>query len=189
MLTLRQIIDEVDNLVPNPFDDATKVAWLNQINKDFFEIVKIPLVVQFPTTSGTSPYVIPREAKSRNIARVQVGDTLYASMQYEEVNPGNNYWIVNDDEDDTFQYIHLEPKPYATGKVCVVIYHMTTRRTFTTVFISVDKPEAPEEHHWTYVLGLCERVAKAMNDVTLANNYGNDYRAQLLIAQQNYARQ
>ena len=47
-------------------------------------------------------------------------------------------------------------------------------------------PDAPSEFHWTYILALCERIAKAMNDVPLANNYANDYRGQLSVAQESY---
>jgi hypothetical protein len=182
VLTIEQIFAEVDTLVPNFFDAAKKVTWINEINKEFFEVVKIPLVHQFVTEGGISSYDLPSTARSNNVIRVQVGSTLYNSMQYEDVRPGHNFWVV----DDATQKMQLNPKPSLTGQVGVVNYHKISTKTFLTSTISADKPDAPEEYHWSYVLGLCERVAKAMNDVTLANNFGNDYRSQLSLAQQNY---
>lgn len=181
MLTLQQIINEVDTLVPNPFDVTKKVTWLNELNKDFFEIVKIPLVYQFTTTSGQPNYTLPSEIKSQHIKRVLLKYTIYNSMQYEDANPGHNFWIV----DDTTKVLTLNPTPSLAGDKVIVRYNKTSKTTFLPSGLSVT-PDAPEEYHWAFVLGLCERVAQGLNDVTLANNYGSDYRSFLSIAQQNY---
>lgn len=184
MLTIEKIFAEVDTLVPNHFDTGKKLTWINEINKEFFEAVKIPIVYQFLTTGGNSSYNLPTDVRSKNVVRVQVDNTLYESMQYDSVKPGHNFWVV----DDLTKQIQLNPKPLLSDRTCVVNYYKISTQTFVTAGIAVDKPDAPEEYHWTYVLGLCERVAKAMNDVTLANNYGSDYRAHLSLAQQNYAK-
>lgn len=180
MLTIQQVVNEVDTLVPNPFDPTNKVTWLNEINREFFEVVKIPAVYQFVTTAGVDLYTIPNTIKSRNIERVQTNQSLFKSMQHDDINPGHNFWLVEDTS------LKLHPSPSLTGEIGIIKYFQSSKTTFLASDLSV-KPDAPEEYHWAYVLGLAERVAKAMNDVSLANNYGNDYRAQLSLAQQNYA--
>lgn len=181
MLTIQQIITEVDTLVPNPFDAPKKVVWLNELNREFFEIVKIPKIHKFTTNTSTSTYILPSEIKSQNIDRVLVHYTIYKSMQYENANPGHNHWIV----DDNTSELVLNPKPSVAGEIGMVKYTATSKTTFLSSNLNVN-PDAPEAYHWAYVLGLAERVAKAMNDVTLANNYGADYRGYLMIAQQNF---
>lgn len=182
MLTIQQIINEVDTLVPNPFDNAKKITWINELNHEFFEVVKIPIVHEFQTVSGTSSYDLPADVRSNRISRVQMDATLYKSMQYEDTKPGHNYWSFN----DLTKKINLFPKPLITGKTGIVKYQKISNSTYLSATITSQTPDAPEEYHWTYVLGLCERVAKAMNDVSLANNYGNDYKNLLEVAQQNY---
>lgn len=172
---------EVDTLVPNPFNDAQKVGWLNEINKEFFEFVKIPIIHQFVTTSGQTDYILSSGVKSNNIDRVQVNHVFYHSMQYQEVIPGHNFWIFND---ETMTLV-LNPKPSLSHLLGVVKYAKTAATTFLSSDLT-SVPDAPEEYHFAYVLGLCERVAKGMNDVTLANNYGADYRNQIAVAQQSY---
>lgn len=181
MLTIQQIIDEVDTFVPNSFDNTKKITWINEINREFFEIVKIPVIHSVSFTVGAT-VILPTDVRSRNIVRVQVGNTFYLSLQYEKVNPGHNYWVVN----DTTKAITLNPTVSATTPGNVT-YNKVSTKTYLVSTIATDQPEAPEEYHWVYVLGLAERVAKAMNDVTLANNFGSDYRGQLMIAQQNFS--
>jgi hypothetical protein len=183
MLTIQQIINEVDTLVPNIFDAQKKLTWVNEINKEFFEIVKIPVVHSFTVSPGLDN-TLPSDVRSRNIDRVQVADSFYLSLQYGRVNPGHNHWFF----DDITKTITLNPPP-SLIKSAIVIYHKISTKTFLIASIGTDSPEAPEEYHWIYVLGLAERVAKAMNDVSLANNFGDDYISQLSIAQQNYGKE
>ncbi len=181
MLTVQEAINEVDALVPNTFDVPKKVGWLNTLNKEFFEVVQIPAIHQFVTTAGQSTYPVNTKIMSHKVDSVRVGSSFYESMQYEDVQPGHNHWII----DDAIQELSLYPPSAITGERGVLKYTKLSATTFTTGSLTAVL-EAPKEYHWAYVLGLAERVAKAMNDVTLANNYGNDYRSQLLLAQQNF---
>ena len=181
MRTLQSIIEETDALVPNPFDATKKIMWLNAINKEFFEVVKIPTIHGFFTEVGKSTYTIPADIKARNVDQLKVGGSFYIGAQYEDVNPGHNQWLL----DENTKILQLIPAPYVAGLSATVRYAKKWSTTFTTSNLTVT-PDAPEEYQDLYVYGLCERVAKAMNDVTLANNYGADYRIGLLSAQQTY---
>lgn len=182
MLSLKQIINESDVRVPNHFDDAQKVSWLNEVNQEFFEIVSIPKVIYFNAHYGTEDYLLPPNVHGHNITRVTVPHTEYASYEYENTRPNNAYWTF----DDEAGVITLHPAPFTTGDG-VVRY---SKKSSITYLVSSDLntqfPEAPDPYHQAYILGLCERIAKAMNDVTLANNYGADYRNQLMLAQAAY---
>lgn len=181
MRTLKSIIDEVDVLVPNPIDVANKVIWLNSINKEFFEFVKIPTLHTFVTTSSAADYTVPADIRSRNVDQLLVGGSFYRSAQYEDVNPGHNQWVL----DEATKKLQLIPTPTTAGLRGMIRYSKTSSTIFSATTLTVT-PDAPEEYHDAYVLGLCERVAKAMNDVALANNYGRNYRERLLSAQQTF---
>lgn len=180
-LTLNDIITEADLLVPNAFNTATKVGWLNEINTEFFEVVKIPNYALFNTIAATATYTLTGAIRGKNIARVQVGTTLYPSFLYEVVSPGTNYHLFN----DSTLALTLESIPSSVLKGSVK-YFITATTTFVSGTLTAN-PDAPTEYHWIYVLGLCAKIAKAIPDVTLSNNYTADYNANLMVAQQNYA--
>lgn len=180
VFTLQQIMKEADVRVPNPFDTAQKISWLNEINVEFFEIVRIPKVFRFMVIGGTDTYSLPSEIRSHAIESVRNQSVMYESIQYEKVQPGRNYWNL---DDDTHQ-LSLFPRP-SIGAEAFISYRKKTESTYLISDLSA-KPDAPIEFHWAYILALCERIAKAMNDVPLANNYANDYRGQLSLAQERY---
>ncbi|MGR6906148.1 phage adaptor protein [Lysinibacillus sp. BSL11] len=180
MLTLQQIIKEADVRVPNPFDVAQKISWLNEINVEFFEIVRIPKVWRFVIVAGTDTYEMPPVIKSYAIENVRNQSVMYESIQYEKVQPGRNYWSLDDDT----KKLTLFPRP-TLGVEAIVSYRKKAESTYLVSELSATL-DAPSEFHWTYILALCERIAKAMNDVPLANNYANDYRGQLSVAQESY---
>lgn len=179
-LTLEDIIAEADVRVVNSFSDAQKVTWLNEVNQEFFDVVKIPKTVSFTTINGTGEYTLNTDIRGKNIDLVHVGNGIFPSFLYDKVNPGTNYHTFNDDT----HKITLSPTP-SSVIAGIVRYHKIGITTFVSSGLTAT-PDAPAEYHWIYVLGLCERIAKAMDDLGKANNYANDYRNSLLIAQQNY---
>lgn len=184
MLTLQQIMSEADVLVPNAYTSADKVSWLNSINQDFFNVVKIPLIFRFSTVSNQSDYQLPTDARAKNIDLVQTKYTMYLSLVDEiVVSPTQSYWTF----DDATKKITLTPAPPLDGWPGVVRYH----RIATTNFVSNNlgaQPDAPPEYHWIYTIGLCARIAKAQDDLAKATNYESDYRNALNTAAANYAK-
>lgn len=181
-MNLLEIISEADTLVPNAYQPADKVIWLNEVNNEFFDIVKIPMISKFDTVSNVSEYSLPSDVRTKNIDLVRVGLLQYRSMQNEDVLPAQNYWIF----DDNMKKITLSPAPYRTD-VMIVRYHRIATSTFVSSNLQVT-PDAPPEYHWVYTLGLCARIAKAQDDINKANNYSAEYQNALNVASQNYAK-
>lgn len=179
-MNLQSIIDEADIMVPNPYGVPDKVIWLNAINQEFFNVVKIPLVAVVPSTASPD-YTLPTAVRAKNIDLVQVGLTNYRSILDENVRPGQNAWNF----DDAASKLTLTPTPYQVGLPIRVRYHRTATSTFSSGSLTVE-PDAPLEYHWLYVVGLCSKIAKAMDDLAKAGNYENDYRSGLNVAASNY---
>lgn len=179
-MDLQTIINEADLRIPNPFSQENKVDWLNEVNQEFFEVVKIPAVSTFSTLADVADYAVDANVRARNVAKVQVGNTTYKSFLYERTKPGEQFWTL----DEATGQMTLNPAPLQ-AKTGNVLYFKIPTTTFVSTNLAAE-PDAPKEYQWLYVLGLCERIAKAMNDTDLANNYAADYRGNLGIAQQNY---
>jgi hypothetical protein len=177
-MDLRTIINEVDIRIPNTYTNTQKVDWLNEVNNEFFDIVKIPIT--FAATTNGEPIVVPANVREKNIRKVLVDTEFYRSFNYENTSSAMNHYYL--DENGS-----LVLSPPANDSNVLVVYDKIGTFNFTSNDLAKE-PEAPAEYHWLYILGLCVRIAKTQNDVTLANNYENDYKNALLIAQQNYAR-
>lgn len=180
-LTLEEIIAEADILVPNGNQDPEKTAWLNEINSYFFEVVKIPNIAPFTNVIDQADYILTGTIKARNISQVQTGSMKYKNILFEDVKPFENYFTF----DEPSKNLTLSPAPIQAGNG-IAKYASVAKTTFLSSDLSVN-PDAPDEYHWIYVLGLCEKIALAMDDIQKANNYGQDYRNALTVAAQNYA--
>lgn len=181
-LTLAQIITEADIRMPNTFDSAQKVSWINEVNQEFFDVVKIPLTTTTTTNTSGSYILTPTDIRSKNIDKVLVGTRYHDSLQYGELKPGRNSWDFN----ETTKTLTLSPDTMSGEKI-IVRYN----RIGTTTFVSgtlTAIPDAPAEYHQIYILGLAERIAKAMDDAAKANNFAQDYRGSLAVAQANFQR-
>lgn len=181
VLKIGEIIREADTLIPNALSENEKISWLNAVNHEFFSVVKIPKIYRFNAIAGESVYVLRPDVLAKNIDVVHVGLTQYRSMMTEDVIPTNNFWIF----DDHSKRLTITPSPYKKT-LGIVRYHQIATTTYTSSNVENSEPDAPIEYHWAYVLGLCSRIAKAVDDIAKANNYENDYRDYLNVAAANH---
>lgn len=182
-MKLDEIIALADKYVPNSgFTPADKVKWITEINNNFFEVVKIAQVYPFNAVKNTADYTLPATIDLRNIDRIIVGTSTYESLQLTEVPPGQNGWTY----DEATRKLTLLPAP-AYDAPSYVRYAKKGTAAFVDTLLTAS-PEAPDPYHHLYALGLAEFMALAMDDVVKAQNYGQQYRSQLTIAQANYQR-
>lgn len=179
-LKLQEIINESDLLVPNTYANVDKTIWLNAINQEFFEIAKIPNVVTFQSVANQKDYILSGNIKTKNIDKVQVGTMQYKSILHDFVQPNENYF--NFTEQNLTLSLTPAPNRVSSG---ILRFASSATSSFVSTTLNVN-PDAPDEYHWIYVLGLCEKIAGAMDDTIKSNNYGQDYRNALSIAAQNY---
>ncbi|MFB0847341.1 phage adaptor protein [Paenibacillus oleatilyticus] len=163
-LTLQQIIDEACAIVPNEYSSAMLVSWLNNINQDFFNIVKIPQIARFKTTKGTSTYTLPSAVRQKNIDLVMIGLIQYRDLDEESVVPTQNWYSY----DDSTKQLTLNPEPYQNDLNCVLRYRRIATTNYTAGNLNA-YPDAPEEYQWTYIPALCEYICLAMDDPKAAN--------------------
>jgi len=173
MLTLQQILDESKTImaIKDEYDNSTLIMWLNNINNDFFNVVKIPKVFRFMTSLNVAEYNMPSDMRLKNIDLVNVGYLHYRSLDEDDIRPLQNYYTY----DDISRKMSLNPAPYENAQG-VVRYRRIATTTFTSGNMNTS-PDAPEEYQWTYVPALCCYIALAMDDAIRATNFENQYKS------------
>ncbi|MDP1513069.1 hypothetical protein Q8I65_23195 [Paenibacillus ottowii] len=179
-MNLAQIIAEADLLVPNEVPQADKVVWLNAVNQDFFNVVKIPKVARFTCVAAQADYVLPTDVRQKNIDSVLIGMFQYKSYDREDVTPAQNAYYFTDDT----HKLTLYPAPY-TDAQGFLRYRRIATSTFTTENLG-SQPDAPEEYHWTYIPALAAYIANSQDDSVKAANYEGQYKSAWNVAAQNY---
>jgi len=184
MLTLQQIITEADILVPNVLAIGDKVAQLNAINHDFFNVVKIPKLARFTGVAGQSDYVLPNDARAKNIDLVKCGLLQYRDLQTDGVMPAQNNYSF----DDFTRMLTLSPAPYQNGLQGICRFHRIATTVFSPTSLNVN-PDAPAEYHWSYVPALAAWMANTQDDGVKAAIYTDQYKAAWNVAAQNYQKE
>lgn len=170
-MNIQSIIDEADLLVPNEVPLADKIVALNALNQDFFNVVKIPRVLALAPVKDQASYTISNEVRLKNIDLVMVGIIKYLELVPGTTNPLQNTYTF----DDSTYTLTLRPAPYATGLQGVLRYARVATTTFTSGDLTAS-PDAPNEFHWTYYVGLASFLANAMDDTGKAATYESQYR-------------
>lgn len=182
-LTIQLIITEADSLVPNEYVTADKIPWLNALNQEFFDVVKIPITQLFTSIAGNKVYSIAGNIKEKNIDKVMVGHLKYRSLNYEDVQPAQNWFTFVDNA------LALSAAPSQTGLTGIIRHRKSAITTLTVGGVASQTPDAPDEYHWIIVLGLAEYIAKANEEDEKAANYGGQYRSALQVAAQNFQKE
>jgi len=147
-----EIIADADIRVPNVFDVNQKLTWLNEVNNEFCEVVKIPATETFTTAANQDSYQLSDSIRTRNIVDVVVGTERFRSLLFDEaLRPGMNYY----DFDETNRALKLIPAPRKNNLVGLVRYYKVPGVSFTSSNYTTTEPDSPREYHWVYVLGLC----------------------------------
>lgn len=182
-LTIQEIISEADLLVPNEVAASDKVLWLNALNQDFFNVVKVPKVISFTPSTNEEDYSLPSDVRLKNINWVIVGVIKYSELLPSSKNPLTNTFLF----DDSKKMLTLRPAPYQSGLQGLVQYNRIATTTFVSSVLTAS-PDAPEEYHWTFIPGLAAYIALSQDDAVKASNYETQYKSAWNVAAQNYAK-
>lgn len=182
-MQIQEIINEADILVPNGVDQAQKLVWLNAINQDFFNVVKIPRTKFIPAVTGTAVYTVTPDIQDKNVFQVRWNAFFYSRLNYDQQNVNMSFFNI----DDFAQTLTLSPAPFTTGNIMIGYYYFPT-----TTYVSGNltaAPDAPKEYHWTYIPALAAYLAKTEDDAIKASNFEAEYKSAWNVASQNYQQQ
>lgn len=181
-MNLQSIISEADILVPNEVDTGDKLIVLDSLNRDFFNVVKIPRIVPFTPVKDQANYTLPTDVRLKNIDLIMCGVIKYKELMPNTPNPLQNTYTF----DDSTYVLTLRPAPYQAGLQAIVRYNRIATTTFEFSNL-LATPDSPLEYHYSLVLGLAAYLAQTQDDGVKAGNYENQYKSMWNVASQNYA--
>jgi hypothetical protein len=166
ILTLEEILKDVDTYVPNTISTEQKVRWINEIQKQLFRDYPVPdAVYQFETVPGLDYYDLPDDCSTDRITNLVIDEQEYDGLSL-------------DSEETSFYWIPVEGKlfiqPTPQDVMMGFIYYRPKPIELTSANLSAI-PNFPEDYHELLVFGCAARVAKAYQDVDLANNMVSDF--------------
>ncbi|MBA9088643.1 hypothetical protein FHR92_005161 [Fontibacillus solani] len=182
-MNIGEIIGEADLLVPNEVPAVDKLLWINAINNDFFNVVKIPKFARFLCVASQQDYILPNDVRAKNIDLLMIGLFRYQSLESETVTPTQNAYSF----DDVTHKLSVYPPPYSSDLQGTLRYMSIATTTFTSSNLLLP-PDSPEEYHWTYIPALAAYLANTQDDGVKASNYENQYKSAWNVAAQNYQR-
>lgn len=178
-MNLLEILQDTDGRVANVLARSEKVRWLNQIQRRVFRNVNIPMTLYLETIAGQTVYPLDPDFPTDRIYRVTVDNVEYPYRRLDQPQGRRFYYLL-------LNHLAIEPMPMEDGLGIWVFYNkrplelldgLTTAEieALTDEELQEVIPELPVDYHELYVLGLCEKIAKAKEDVPLANNYVGDF--------------
>lgn len=178
-MNLYEILDDADGRITNISLRHEKIRWLNQIQRKVFRTINIPSSANIKTVDGQKLYALATDFPTDRIYRLTVDSVEYPYRRLDQATVAYFYYIL-------LTQLGLEPAPSEDDLDIWIFYNkrpvdlcdnLTDAQidALTDVALQAVTPELPVDYHELYVFALCEKIAKAKEDVTLANNYVSDY--------------
>jgi hypothetical protein len=165
-LLLKEILSEVDLLVPNSVNKENKITFINQIQNELFrEIHPKTNSYLFRTVPGTEIYKLPDDCSGDNLLEVYVNGNEYQEKGKDDQNHGNLYSIVNDS-------ILIQPTPDAYYESYFYYYARPSQLTIDNLNVS---PDIPSDFHELLTIGCAKKTAFIMKDYDAYKVLGDQY--------------
>jgi hypothetical protein len=167
-MQLKEILSDVNLLVPNSINDQSKVRWLNQVQRQMYRDYAFPITSQhFETEPGRSLYLLPDNCDRDRIINVVVGDREYTYKSVDQDAGSYCYTIIEDQ-------LWLYPTPSTWTDAYL---NFKPRPRDLRVDMQDAKPDFPEDFHELLVLGVALRVARASQNPQLTRELQGDFDA------------
>lgn len=195
MSTIQQILDDVNLRYRNTFTTDQKLVWMNEEQRELFEILELDSVpFSFPTAAGSYLYPIPLgvEKDRIKVMTIQTNDSA-TNPTFVELP-----WVENDNHQFAYQwnywftilennfYINF-PAPPVNNRL-IYIYLDQQPEAMTSSNLGVE-PSVPVRYQELLKIGLLKRIASARKDTLNRNNYDADYQEKISNMQEKMALQ
>lgn len=179
MPTVQQLINDIDNRLPNSFDNDFKVNAMNEVMRKIFKYLNAKDIYQFATIKNQSTYSLASNIVFDEILTVEMADDLTVTSSTTFTSYG--YKGLDEEMTDNSYYdalnglIGLYPVPTTTGYTVNIIFEK--RPTLLSASDLTATPEINEDYHDLLKFYTLSVIAKSGHnpDVQLANNYMTDY--------------
>lgn len=176
MATIQQLLDDVNLRYRNTFTIPQKLVWMNEEQRDLFDILQIESAPFLLTmTAGLSVYPIPSEIEVQRIKTIsiQASDSEYIPLPFKrnddnEVASETEYWYTVVGE---VFFFHV-PGGAIEGR-SIYIYHDKKPTEISDTALG-EEPDTPKKYQEILKLGTLERIAAARKDIGMKNNFASE---------------
>lgn len=179
MPTVQQIIDDIDERLPNSFSNSFKVNAMNEVMRKIFKYMNEKDIYPFTTIANQATYSLASNIVFDEILTVEMADDLtvttnttftsYAYKGLDEEMTSNSYY------DALNGLVGLYPVPKTTGYTVNIVFEKRPA-LLSASDLSVT-PEINEDYHDLLKFYTLSVIAKSGHnpDTQLANNYLADF--------------
>lgn len=154
-MLLNEILLDANLLVPNSINDALKVGWLNQIQRQLYRDFSFPDTSHaFLAETDVSLYAIPDNCSRERITSVIVGDDTYDYVTVDEDVTGRSWTMIENN-------LWIHPTPIAPMQAFL---NYRPRPDDMRVEMQDVEPQFPADFHEILVFGIATRIARASQD-------------------------
>lgn len=180
MSTLREILQNVDELVPNDISVASKIRWINQAQWDIFRELSQQTIDTVETMAGISYYNLPEGCIFELIDSVTMVETAEDGTKIPVKLP---YKHMYEQASGRFYYrygsmVGIYPTPQEDGIEITFVFKKRPNKL--TEGDLDNEPELMADFHDMLEIACIIKIYKAREDVEMANNYQMEYNGRLL---------
>lgn len=165
-MKLNEILEEIDLLAPNAFDEARKLRWVNQAQRQLYhDYPTMNTKKEIPLIPGQTSFPLPSDCQQPRIEALLIGEWEYTYEEIEE-RPEQRTFTVIDNQ------VNLYPAP--TQNTTANLYYKPTAVDLTIAELD-SVPVFPEDFHELLVYGGAFRAAHRVQDYKLAGELEGRY--------------
>lgn len=182
MPSSQQILNDVDLRYRNTFTTAQKLVWLNEEQRELFDLLEIDSPpYAFTTVEGENFYPFPDQFDPTKIktASIQINDdSNFVPLPFKRNDDNENvgygemwYTIVSDG-------MFISAGEVTPGDRTVYIYVDSDPTEVTTSNIN-EPPDLPTKYQEILKLGVLKRIAGARKDIQMRNSFDVEYQEKI----------
>ncbi|WP_421136156.1 hypothetical protein, partial [Staphylococcus warneri] len=184
MPSTQDIMNDINLRYRNTFTTAQKLVWLNEEQRELFDVLEIDSQpYAFVTVKGNNYYPFPEEFDFTKIKVVSM------QINTSSPNPAFKELPFRRNDDDVFapsgpwytivsNAMFLEYPGGVPDGMTVYIYCDADPANITESTIDYP-PELPVKYHEILKLGVLKRIAGARKDIVMRNNYDMEYQEKI----------
>lgn len=183
MATTQSILKDIDLRYRNSFLTEQKLVWLNEEQRELFEILELDSPpYTFTTVAGENYYPFPDQFDTTQIKTVtfQINDANFPA--YVELpflrNDDKQYVIDRPWYSIVSNAFYLHVPDVVPDNRHVYIYTDSDPTEVTSDNLNVE-PDLPTKYQEILKLGILKRICQARKDIPMQNNYDISYQEKI----------
>lgn len=170
ILTLLELLTDIDKRYPNVFTTEDKTRWVNEGMEKLASEIGLVDTALIETTAGVAIYQMPYEIRMENIKTLVVNEVPHVAVGENSDLVRPSYMLA------TEGYFALYPEPTKTGLIIAITYQAQP----AVVEEDTDVIELRTKYISALKYYVMRIIAESNDDIAKANNFGDEYNSEII---------